>query len=173
MALFRSFLWLSNILVCVCVYRYIYHVFIHSSNICQILKDATEIKGPVGFTTMLKTIVLLYCFLIHINKEKNADSRTKWYIYIQRFEDSVQFSSVAQSCPTLCDPMNRSTPGLPVHHHLLEFTQTHIHRVSDAFQPSHPLSSPSPPAPNPSQHQSLFQWVNSSHEVAKVLEFQL
>ena len=70
---------------------------------------------------------------------------------------SVQFSSVAQSCPTLCDPMNRSTPGLPVHYQLLEFTQTHIHRVSDAIQPSHPLSPPSPPAPNPSQHQSLFQ----------------
>ena len=86
---------------------------------------------------------------------------------------SVQFSSVAQSCPTLCDPMNHSTPGLPVHHQLLEFTQTHIHRVSDAIQPSHPLSSPSPPDPNPSQHQNLFQWVNSSHEVAKVLEFQL
>ena len=86
---------------------------------------------------------------------------------------SVQFSSVAQSYLTLCDPMNRSTPGLPVHHQLPEFTQTHIHRVSDAIQPSHPLSSPSPLAPNPSQHQSLFQWVNSSHEVAKVLEFQL
>ena len=85
----------------------------------------------------------------------------------------IQFSSVAQSCPTLCDPMNRSTPGLPVHHQLPEFTQTHVHRVSDAIQPSHPLSSPSPPAPNPSQHQSLFQWVNSLHEVAKVLEFQL
>ena len=84
---------------------------------------------------------------------------------------SVQFSSVAQSCPTLCDPVNRSMPGLPVHHQLPEFTQTHVHRVSDAIQPSHPLSSPSPPAPNPSQHQSLFQWVNSSHEVAKVLEF--
>ena len=69
---------------------------------------------------------------------------------------SVQFSSVAQSCPTLCDPMNRSTPGLPVHHQLPEFTQTHVHQVSDAIQPSHPLSSPSPPAPNPSQHQSLF-----------------
>ena len=69
----------------------------------------------------------------------------------------VQFSSVAQSCPTLCDPMDHSTPGLPVHHQLLEFTQTHVHRVSDAMQPSHPLSSPSPPAPNPSQHQSLFQ----------------
>ena len=69
----------------------------------------------------------------------------------------VQFSSVAQSCPTLCDPMNCSTPGLPVHHQLPEFTQTHVHRVGDAIQPSHPLSSPSPPAPNPSQHQSLFQ----------------
>ena len=67
-----------------------------------------------------------------------------------------QFSSVAQSCPTLCNPMNCSTPGLPVHHQLLEFTQTHVHRVGDAIQPSHPLSSPSPPAPNPSQHQSLF-----------------
>ena len=70
----------------------------------------------------------------------------------------VQFSSAAQSCPTLYDPMNhRSTPGLPVHHQLPEFTQTHVHRVGDAIQPSHPLSSPSPPAPNPSQHQSLFQ----------------
>ena len=87
--------------------------------------------------------------------------------------DIHQFSSVAQSCPTLCDPMNRSTPGLPVHRQLPEFTQTHVHRVSDAIQPSHPLSSPSPPAPNPSHHQSLFQWVSSSHEVAKVREFQL
>ena len=83
------------------------------------------------------------------------------------------FSSVTQSCPTLCDPMNRSMPGLPVYHQLPEFTQTQVHRVSDAIQPSHPLSSPSPPAPNPSQHHSLFQWVSSSHEVAKVLEFQL
>ena len=89
------------------------------------------------------------------------------------FFSSVQFSSVAQSCPTFWDPMNCSAPGLPVHHQLPEFTQTHIHWVSDAIQPSHPLPSPSPPAPNPSQHQSLFQWVNSSHEVAKVLEFQL
>src|SRR5574341_1416016 len=83
-----------------------------------------------------------------------------------------QFSSVTQSCQTFCDPVNRSTPGLPVHHQLPEFTQTHVHLVSDAIQPSHPLSSPSPPAPNPSQHQSLFQSVNSLHEVAKVLEFQ-
>ena len=72
---------------------------------------------------------------------------------------SVQFSSVAQSCSTLCDPMNCSMPHLPVHHHHPEFSQTHVHRVGDALQPSHPLSSPSPPAPNPSQHQSLFQYV--------------
>ena len=85
----------------------------------------------------------------------------------------LQFSSVTQSCPTLCDPMNCSTPGLPVHHQLSEFTQTHVHRVGDAIQPSHPLLSPSPPAPKPSQHHGFFQWVNSSHEVEKVLEFQL
>ena len=79
----------------------------------------------------------------------------------------VQFSSVAQSCPTLCDPMNHSTPGLPVHHQLLEFTQTHVYQVGDVIQPSHPLSSPSPPASNPSQHQSLpmsqlFTWIGQS-----------
>ena len=84
---------------------------------------------------------------------------------------SFQFSSVARSCPTLCNPMNSSMPGLPVHHQLPELT--HVHRVGDDIQPSHLLSSPSPPAPNPSQHQSLFQWVNSSHEVAEVLEFQI
>ena len=86
---------------------------------------------------------------------------------------SVQFSLVAQLCLTLCDTINRSMPALPVHHKLLEFTQTHAHRVSDAIQPSHPLSSPSPPAPNPSQHQGLFQRVNFSHEVARFLVFQL
>ena len=73
------------------------------------------------------------------------------------FQVSVQFSAGAQLCPTLCDPMNRSTPGLPVHHQLPEFTQTHVHHVGDAIQPSHPLSSPSPPAPSPSQHQGVFQ----------------
>ena len=104
----------------------------------------------------------------------------------------VQYSSVAQSCLTLCNPMMCSTPpmrshrvghdwsnlaaaaaGLPVHHQLLEFIQTHVHRVGDAIKPSHPLSSPSPPAPHPSQHQGLFQWVNSLHEVAKVLDSAL
>ena len=83
-----------------------------------------------------------------------------------------QFSSV-QSCPTLCNPMDYSMPGLPVHHQLLEFTQTHVHRVSDTIQPSHSLSSPSPPAFNLSQSQSLFKWVSSSNQVAKVLELQL
>ena len=82
----------------------------------------------------------------------------------------VQFSSVAESCPTLCDPMDGSTP---VHHQLPEFTQTHAHWVGDAIQPSHPLSSPYPPALNLSQLQGLFQWVSSSYQVAKVLEFQL
>ena len=80
------------------------------------------------------------------------------------------FRSVAQSCPTLCNPMERSTPGLPVPHQLPEFTQTHVHRVSDAIQPSHPLSSPSPPAFNLSQHQGLFQGVSSSQQVAEGLE---
>ena len=84
---------------------------------------------------------------------------------------SVQFSSVSQSCPTLCNPVGCSTPGLPVHHQLPEFTQTHVRWVSDAIQPSHPLSSPSPPAFNLSQSQGLFQWVSSSHQVAKVLSF--
>ena len=96
-----------------------------------------------------------------------------WALTIPQVFLCVQFNSVTQSCPTLGNPKNRSTPGLPVHHQLPEFTETHVHWVSDAIQPSHPLSSPSPPAPNPSQHQSLFQWINSSHEVAKVLEFQL
>ena len=88
------------------------------------------------------------------------------------FKISVQFSRSVMS-NSLRPHLNRSTPGLPVHLHLPEFTQTHVHQVSDAIQPSHPPLSPSPPAPNRSQHQSLFQWVNSSHEVAKVLEFQL
>jgi len=84
-----------------------------------------------------------------------------------------QFNSVAQSCPTLCNPMDCSKPGFPVHHLLLELAQTHVHQVGDAIQPSHSLSSPSPPAFNLSQHQGLFQWVSSSHQVTKVLEFQL
>ena len=115
----------------------------------------------------MKVVIVKISFL----SVKNGGRKIMDHVYY--FVLSVQFSSVAQSCPTLCEPMNHSTPGLPVHHKLLEFTQTHVHWVSNAIQPSHPLLSPSPPAPNPSQHQSLFQWVNTSHEVAKVLEFQL
>ena len=89
------------------------------------------------------------------------------------FSGSVQFSSVAELCPTLCDPMDCSTPGLPVHCQLPEFTQTHVRWVGVTIQPSHPLSSPSPPAFNLSQHQGLFKWVSPPHQVAKVLEFQL
>ena len=108
--------------------------------------------------------------------EISQSYQDKYYLIPLIWGTSVQFSqfsSVAQSCSTLCDPVNRSMPGLPVHHQLPEFTQSHVHRVGDAIQPSHPLSSPYPPAPNPSQHQGLFQWVNSSPEVAKVLEFWL
>jgi len=98
---------------------------------------------------------------------------TKSRTWLKWFSSSTyQFSSFTQSCPTLCDPMDWGTPGFPVHQ-LPEFTQTHVHRINDAIQPSHPLSSPSPPAFNLSQHQGLFQWVNSSHQEAKVLEFQL
>ena len=102
----------------------------------------------------------------------------RWILYswatgeAQRFL-SVQLNSVLQSCPTLCDPMNFSTTGLPVHHQLPEFTRTHVPWAGDAIQPSYPLSCPSPPALNLSQHQGFFKWVNSSHQVAKVLEFQL
>ena len=90
-----------------------------------------------------------------------------------RHTENYQFSSVAQSCPTICDPMGCSTPGFPVHHQFPELTQTHVHWVGDAIQPSHPFSFPSPPAFNLSQHQGLFQWVSSLHQVAKVLQFQL
>ena len=100
--------------------------------------------------------------LAHYRKNKQTKNSAQISPYTKLIKTTgpilgVQFSSVTQSCPTLCDPMNCTIPGLPVHHQLPEFTQTHIHRVGDAIQPSHPLSSPSPPAPNPSQHQSLFQ----------------
>ena len=107
-----------------------------------------------------------------INGFYSAPPRHTLYTHNQPLPLPVQFSSVAQLCPTPCNPMKCSTPGLPIHHQLPESTQTHVHRVGDAIQPSHPLSSPSPPPPNPSQHQGLFQWVNSSHQVAKVLKLQ-
>ena len=125
-------------------------------------------------TPQFKSITSLVLSLLYRTTLKSIDDYWKNHSFnYTHLCMQVQFSSVTQSCLTLCDPMNRSTPGLTVHYQLPEFTQTHVHWVSDAIQPSHPLSSPFPPAPNPSQHQSLFQWVNSSHEGAKVLEFPL
>ena len=114
-----------------------------------------------------------------LEKKKN-NKRYFWLIkmyssgscYVHIFNLALSVTSVAQSCLTLCDPMDCSMPGFPVHHQLLEFVQTHVHRVSDAIQPSHPLSSTSPTF-SLSQHQGLFQWVSSSHQVAKVLELPL
>ena len=131
-----------------------------------------SVKLKLGKRSLLLWIFRILCFWILCQHLSHGFIYSNFYTCFISF----QFSSVQYSCSVLsdlCDPMNRSTPGLPVHHQLPEFTQTHVHRVSDAIQPSHPLSSPSPPAPNPSQHQSLFQWVNSLHEVAKLLEFQL
>ena len=95
------------------------------------------------------------------------------FFFVQLHEILVQFSSVTQPCPSLCNPMDFSTLGFSVHHQLPELTQTHVHWISDAIQPSHPLLSPSPPAFNISQHQGLFQWVSSWNQVTKILEFQL
>ena len=116
----------------------------------------------LGVTTMIPALCRWRLFKL----ENRVDAS-------QSYAWNLQFSSVSQSCPTLCDPMDWSMPGLPVHRQLPEFTQTHVHWVGDAIQPSHPLLSPSPPAFNLSQHQGLFQWVSSSHQVAKVLKLQL
>ena len=118
-----------------------------------------------GLWGRINTYLCIYVWQSHLLFTWNYHNIVNWL--------SVQFSSVAQSCLTLCDSMDCSMPGLPVQHQPLEFIQTHVHLVSDAIQPSHPLLSPSPPALSLSQHQGLFQWVSSSHRVAKVLEFQL
>ena len=122
------------------------------SGLCYTEQTHTQLSQPSFlFLVPRKICIFCLCFLASL------------WLY--------QFSSVAQSCLTLYDPMNRSMPGLLVHHQLPEFTQTHVHWVDDAIQPSHPLSSPSPPALNLSQHQGLFKWVSSSHQVTKLLEF--
>ena len=130
-----------------------------------------QVRGPTLITSLNFNYLL----------EGSVTSHTGSWVSTQEFWERIPsiisfikaFSSVTQPCPTLCNPMNCSTPGFPVHHKLPESTQTHVRWVSDAIQPSHPLSSPSPPALNLSQHQGLFKWVSSSHQVAKVLEFQL
>ena len=117
---------------------------------------------------------MLWLFCVYWQSFTVMRTKMGWFPFILlECWEAGSVSSVAQSCPTLCDPMDCSTPGLPVHHQLPEFTQTHIHWVGDAIQPSHPLLSPYPSALNLSQHQDLFKWVSSSHQVTKVLEFQL
>ena len=142
-------------------------VAMHSCRGSSHPRDRTQVSYIAGrlFTNQGTSEVhkITYRYTLHI----------LLFLTVDHQFSTVQFSSVAHSCLPLCHPMNRNTPGLPIHHQLPEFTQTHVHQVSHASQTSHPLSFPSPLVPNPSQHQSLFQWVNSSHEVAKVLEFQL
>ena len=122
------------------------------SRVIQIYSPAKQNKLPhMGITSSIISLI------------QTGSNSTTFHIFhsvsscLLRCINSVQFSSVTQSCLTLCNPMNRSTPGLPVHHQRLEFTQTHAHQFGDAIQPPHPLSSPSPPAPNPSKNQGLFQ----------------
>ena len=158
--------------------KVLYHLqFIESSQEHRTTDKEGDCKGILRFLTSGNVSTLNHCCsrvnfisLIHPQRRLLGD-----WLYLHHVHRSVQFSqfsSVTQLLPTLCDPMDCSTPGLPVHHQLPEFTQTHVHWVSDANQPSHLLSSPSP-AFNLSQHQGLFKWVSSSHQVAKVLEFQL
>ena len=126
-------------------------------------------KDASGKSLSVQTRQVLCSHLLHWSDFRIEETEIQWK---ERSCYRSQFSSVAQLCPPLCNPMDWSTPGFPVQHQLPELVQTHIHWVGDAIQPSHPLSSPSPPAFNLSQHQGLFQWVSSSHQVAKVLELQ-
>ena len=130
---------------------------------------------PAPATVFLRTLVFGEFYLCSVKsylEERTVSSVLSALSFKHQFS-SVHFISVAQSCPTLCHPTDCSTPGLPVHHQLPEFTKTHVHQVSDTIQLSHPLSSPSPPTFNLSQHQGLFKWVSSLHQVTKVLELQL
>ena len=151
------------------------------------LKSGPEVKGhstlPVCITRQVPLGFPLYPgwapgitgfprSFCNKREEGKVQSLKEWHSY-WIWQKLVQFSSVAQSCPTLCDPMNCSMPGHSVHHQLPKSTQTPVHWVGDAIQPSHPLSSPSSPALNLSQHQGLFKRVSFLHQVAKVLEFQI
>ena len=148
----------------------------------------TEVKlCPLSFITQSIFVLLSFqsCFHCSHQVQVDSDSMKRFklsYSQVLFFAStelnltstsSVQLSSATQSCSTLWDPMNCSTPGFPVHHQCLEFVQTHVHRVGDAIQPSHPLPPPSPPSFSLSQHQRLLQWVSSSYHMVKVLELQL
>jgi len=149
-------------------------IMISSGPLCYKYISATCANFSEKASLTLKGFLSFLDYIFYKQMTWHLPKKMDYFILLQcDRQEPVQFSSVTQSCPTLWDPMNCSTPGLPVHHQLPEFTQTHVHWISDAIQPSHPLSSSSPPALNLSQHQSLFKWVSSSHQVAKVLEFQL
>ena len=127
-----------------------------------------------GYSHVLLLIWYFILLLTHnTSTSRHISSSSSLCLRASMYLSSVQFSAVSQSCPTLFDPMDYSTPGFPVNHQFPEFTQINVHWVSDAMQPSHPLSSPSPPTFNLSQHQGLFKWLSSLHQVAKVLVFQL
>ena len=151
-----------------------YLSFIHSYNYLYIFNSLWKANIVFFWLVLLfsekhfQLICKLFCYLFCVQGLQYSSLMTHAALSILK---SIQFSSVTQSCLTLCNPMDCSTPGLPVHQQLPEFTQVHVHWVGDAIQPSHPLSSSSP-APNPSQHQCLIQWVSPSNQVAKVLEFQ-
>ena len=135
------------------------------------MKDLTWVDGETNQIISQITLLTEYQKMFKL-LTKTIKTRVHIHVGIILL-NSVQFNSVTQSCPTLCDPMNRSMPGLPVHHQLPESTQTHVHWVGDTIQPSHPLLSPSSPALNLSQHQGLFKWVSSSHQVASVFPINL
>ena len=128
----------------------------YASCTCELKSFISPEKSSVTMNSDVAPL-LHFLYSLFMGHQNSYGVWCPYHLRLHVLLSSVQFSSVAQSCPTLCDPTNRSTPGLPVHHQLPEFTQTHVHRVRDAIQPSHPRLSPSPPAPNPSQHQSLFQ----------------
>ena len=135
----------------------------------------TNMKGEINSNTIIVGTFNTELTLMDTSTKQKISKETHFRQQKQQMQrpwngNKLSCCAVAQSHPTLCDPMECSTPGFPVHHHLPEPTQTHVHRVGDAIQPSHPLLSPSPPALNLSQHQGLFQWVSSSHQVAKVLK---
>ena len=161
-----TFYWFLNCLL----------ILLQSLPQCRILSHYSpssihlKYTGPSTQTSILWKSFFPLNSLLNYQK-KDSDMSTLYQFFWPLI--SVQFSSLVQSYPTLCDPKYSNTPGLPVHHQFLEFTQTHVHWVGDAIQQSHPLSSPSPPAFYLFQHQGLFRWVSPSHQVAKVLEFQL
>ena len=144
-------------------------VFIHPANLCLLVGTF----NPFTFNIIVHMYDLISVFLIVLGLFCVGIFHVLCFLPRKLIAFAISSVHLLSHVRLFATPWILSTPGLPIHHPLPEFTQTHVNQVRDAIQPSHPLSSPSPPAPNPSQHQGLFQWVNSLHEVAKVLEFQL